>query len=171
MALSGTLAINVEFEQTNSLDLVEATAALSNRTSFSISDGPDENECEYMFSDTRTLGASASENLDPATGGGLTDAFAAAIAMTKLKCIIVKASSENTNNVVVSRPGSNGIPFLSAAGDSFAVLPGQMMVLTCFSTAGWTVTPDTGDLITITNSAGDTGVTYDIILLGSGASA
>ena len=167
--LSGTLAINAEFQLDNEGDLITASGSLSNRTSFGITNGVGADQCDQMFADTRTLAASASENLDPATGGGLTDAFANAIAMAKLKCIIVKASEDNTNNVVLSRPASNGVPFFAAASDAIAVLPGQMVVLTNFSSAGWTVTADTGDLITITNSAGSTSVDYDIILIGSSA--
>lgn len=166
--LSGTLAINLEFDLTNEIDLITASGNLSNRNAFSITNGTGADQSTYLFADTRTIAASSNEDLDPATGGGLTDCFANAIAMTKLKCIFVQASEDNTNNVILKRPAANGVPFFDAAGDSIAILPGQAVCLTNFSAAGWTVTADTGDLINIANSAGDTSVTYDIVLIGSG---
>lgn len=121
------------------------------------------NQADILFSDTRTLGASGTENIDLA--GSLTDAFGATIAAAEVVMIYVAAAAGNTNNVNVARPASNGFigPFL-AAGDGIAVKPGEWAVMV--SQSGWAVTAATGDLLAISNSAGSTSVTYDIVVIG-----
>lgn len=121
------------------------------------------NKANILFSDTRTLSASANEDIDLA--GSLSSAFGATITAAEIVAIYVKAASGNTNNVNVTRPASNGFagPFL-ATGDGMAVRPGEYVLLT--SQTGWAVTAGTGDLINIANSAGTTGVTYNIVIIG-----
>lgn len=131
------------------LTLIEGTAAT--------------NQANLLFSDTRTLSASATEDLD--LSGVLTSAFGATITAAEIVLIYVAAASGNTNNVNVTRPASNGFigPFL-AAGDGLAVRPGEYVPLV--SQSGWAVTAGTGDLLTITNSGSGTSVTYDIVIVG-----
>lgn len=121
------------------------------------------NQTNILFSDTRTLTASATEDLDLA--GVLTNAFGSTITAAEIVLIYVKAADANTNNVNLTRPASNGFigPFL-AASDGIAVKPGEWQLL--MSQSGWAVTAATGDLLTITNSSSGTGVTYDIIIVG-----
>lgn len=116
-----------------------------------------------LFSDTRTLAASANADLDLA--GVLTDAFGATIAAAEVVLIFFKAHAANTNNVNVTRPASNGLaaPFL-AAGDGISIKPGEFALFA--SQSGWAVTAATGDLINVANSAGTTGVDYDVIIIG-----
>lgn len=121
------------------------------------------NKLDILFADTRTLSASANEDLDLA--GVLASAFGATITMADVVAIFIKAAAANTNNVNLTRPASNGFvgPFL-AAGDGIAVKPGEFALLA--SRTGWAVTAGTGDLINLANSGAGTGVTYDIVILG-----
>lgn len=130
------------------LDLIAGTAAI--------------NQCDLLFQDTRTLAASGTEDLDVA--GVLATAFGATITAAELVLLYVKAHAANTNNVNVIRPSSNGVPMFLAAGDGVAILPGENFLR--LSEHGITVTASTGDLITITNSGGTTGVTYDVLIIG-----
>jgi len=120
-------------------------------------------KADLLFADTRTLAASASEDLDLA--GLLTDAFGATITAAEIVLIYVKAAAGNTNNVTVAPAAANGFngPFL-AAGDGVAVKPGEYSVFV--SRTGWPVTVGTGDLLTIANSGAGTGVDYDIVVIG-----
>lgn len=129
------------------LDLIEGTDAI--------------NKANILFQDTRTLAASASEDIDLA--GALSDAFGASITAAELVLLYVKAHSGNTNNVNVTRPASNGVPIFLAASDGMPVKPGQFLLIT--DEAGIAVAAGNGDLITITNSAGSTSVTYDIVVI------
>ena len=82
--------------------------------------------------------------------------------------IIIAAASANANLVNVSVPVANGFitPF-AAASDTVKVRPGGFMALVAPDATAYVVTAGTGDLLTITNSAAGTGVTYDIVILGS----
>lgn len=122
-----------------------------------------EDQANILFSDTRTLAASATEDLD--LTGALTDAFGATIAAAEVVAIFVAAAEGNTNSVNVTRPAANGFigPFL-AAGDGIAIKPGEWQFFA--SESGWPVTAATGDLLTVTNSSAGTSVTYDILILG-----
>jgi hypothetical protein len=53
-----------------------------------------------------------------------------------------------------------------AASDGIQVQPGGIFLLVTPSSGGYAVTASTGDLITMTNSAGSTSVTYDVIIAG-----
>lgn len=119
-------------------------------------------EANILFQDTRTLAASANEDLDLA--GSLTNAFGATIAAAEVVLLFIRAASGNTNNVNVTRPASNGFagPFL-AAGDGVSIKPGEWQVFV--SQTGWAVTAGTGDLVNIANSAGGSSVSYDVVVI------
>lgn len=121
------------------------------------------NKLDVLFSDTRTLAASANEDLDLA--GVLSSALGGIITAGEIVAVYVEAAAGNTNNVNVTRPASNGFigPFL-AAGDGISVKPGEFALMA--SRSGWAVTAGTGDLINVANSSSGTGVTYDIVILG-----
>ncbi|WP_310533132.1 hypothetical protein [Novosphingobium sp.] len=119
-------------------------------------------QANVLFSDTRTIAASATENIDLA--GALTDAFGTTITAAEVVAIYVKADAANTNNVVVGNASSNGFVGPMGATGVYAVKPGEYFLAT--SQSGWAVTAATGDLLKIANSGGTTGITYDIIVIG-----
>lgn len=146
------------------LDLDSATDPLIVMATGLLSNGTASGNASQMWHDTRTLGASATEDLDLA--GSLVNAFGVTLTFVKLKCIFVRAAVGNTNDVQVTRSASNGVPLYMASGDGIALSPGDWFVY--FSPlVGKTVTASTGDLITVTNSAGSTSVSYDIVLIGT----
>jgi hypothetical protein len=112
------------------------------------------------------LSASATEDLD--LSGSLTNAFGT-VTFARIKAVLVVASTDNTNNVNVTRPASNGVPLFLAAGDGLSVRPGGIFMWACSDATGVAVTAGTGDLLTLTNSAGSTSVTYSIIVIGASA--
>jgi hypothetical protein len=162
---SARMTTGFRAEQTRALDLVTAAAPITWDTTWSFTDGTGANQASGFFSDTRTLSASATENLDVATGGGLLDAFGIEVAADRIKALAIVAASGNTNDVQVTRPAANGVPFMLAAGDGFALTPGAGCLFTWPNANGVNVTAATGDLITITNSAGGTSVEYSIAIL------
>ena len=166
MALYTDLTLKLVATLTASGDLGTPNYPIDNTTRFIWSTGTGTDQADKMFSDTRTLGASATEDLDLAAS--LADGLGGTITFVKLKALIVKAASANTNNVVVSRPAANGVPLFAAVSDAIPVLPGGVFAWVSPG-AGITVTPATGDLVTITNSAGTTSVNYDVIIIGTSA--
>jgi hypothetical protein len=165
MALSGSVAANINMVLTSALDLSSATSTLSDNNSYTFTNGTGANNVNNIFSDQRTLAASATEDLDLA--GSLTDAFGNTITFTKIKALLVVAASGNTNDVVVGGAGANGFDsWVSATGDSVLVKPGGCLLIVAPDATGYAVTAGTGDLLTITNSAGSTSVTYDVVIAG-----
>jgi hypothetical protein len=167
MALVTDLQLRATVTETSALDLVTASAPMDLVHRLQLPSGTGANQADVVFSDTRTLAASGAESLD--LKGSLLTPLGAAFTPAKLKAIIVTAAAGNTNSVLVSRPASNGVPWLSAAGDQVNVRPGGVLYWACTDATAIAVTADTGDLITITNSGSGTGVTYSIVLIGTSA--
>ena len=163
-AVSLQVVLKLLGSMTNALDLSTPTDALSVDYSKNYGNGTGANQANMWWHDQRTLGVSATENLDFA--GSLISAFGTTITLTSLKGLVVYAATGNTNDVQVTRPASNGIPWLMAAGDGIALKPGAWVAWFDPSANGPTVTAGTGDLVTFTNSAGSTSVTYDVFALG-----
>lgn len=157
------IALQINSQQTSSTDLSSAIDTLIKTYTCALAPGTGDGQANTVWSDTITLAASGTADLDFAAS--LTSSFGATLTFTKIKAIIVAALAANTNNVVVSRPAANGLVIFSAASDAVSILPGGLFVLTA-PKAGIAVTAATGDLLTFTNSAGTTGVTYDVIVVG-----
>lgn len=164
MSLSATVKASISARQTRTLDLGSGVTDVNAAISTVFTDGAGAGQCNVLFSDTRTIAASSNEDLD--LSGSLTNDGQAAV-FARIKGIIIKAASGNTNNVRVTRPASNGVPFLLAAGDGFDVKPGGVFILMDPSASGYVVTASTGDLINVANSSSGTSVTYDITIIGA----
>lgn len=148
------------------LDLGAVRDEVDQKVTQLFTNGAGADQANALFHDRRTIAASGNESLDLAAS--LVDGFGRTLTFTKVRALIIVASEGNTNNVVVTRPASNGVPIFAAASDALAPLkPGGMFVLTDPSADGIAVTAGTGDLINIANSGGSTSVTYDVFILGA----
>lgn len=126
------------------------------------------NQADKIYAANITLGISAGQDIDLA--GVLTDPFGAALTFVKLKGVAIKAAVGNTNNVNVSRPASNGVPWFLAASDAFALGPGGIFLYCNPAAAGIaTVTPATGDILRLDNSGAGSTVNLDIVIIGTSA--
>jgi hypothetical protein len=166
MALSATIKAGISATHTSVLDLATATFPLSLFSSINLTDGTGASQADRIFSDSRTLAASATEDLD--LSGALTNAYGT-VTFARIKAILIVADAGNTNNVNFSRPASNGVPLFLAASDGLPIRPGGVFLWACSDATGIAVTAGTGDLITLTNSAGSTAVTYSIVIIGASA--
>lgn len=169
MAVTATVSQVVNGTQTTALDLGTASFPFTNTASVAYATGTAAGQVDLVFTDTRTLAASATEDLDLA--GALTGAFGTTLTFARIKALQFKADAGNTNNVQVTYKATNGVPWLMAAGDGIALRPGAAFTWSSGLTdaTGVVVTAGTGDLITVTNSAGTTGVTYTVVILGCSA--
>lgn len=166
MPVTATLQLTATGNHTSALDLGTATFPFAISITQSLTSGTGAGQVDRVFTDTRTLGPSATENLDLA--GVLTDAFGASLTFVTIKAVIIRAAAANNvaNQVQVTRPAANGVPFFMAASDGISLAPGYTFAW-FGSGAGVTVTAATGDLITVTNSAGTNSVNYDVVILGT----
>lgn len=167
MALDTRIALSIKATQTGGADLVGATAPLNLVKNILLTNGTGVGQGDRMWSDQRTVTASATDSVD--LSGTLTDAFGATLTFAKIKAVYVEALSTNTNNVVVTRPASNGVPLFAAAGDALALRPSESFFWGGSAGAGVTVTAGTGDLIDFVNSAGGSSVVYNVVVIGTSA--
>jgi len=161
---SAQVSAVIKADLANVVDLGTVMNSVSWSPSYSFGDGTGADQAKIVFTDERTLAASANESLDLA--GGLTDAFGQAITFTKIKAIAIKAAAGNTNNVEVGGAASNAFLLFKDATDVLPVRPGGMALIVAPDAAGIAVTAGTGDLLKVANSGGGTGVTYQIAILG-----
>lgn len=163
MGLNIDLTVKVEGAYTGVNDLAAPEQSISVKELLSFMTGSAAGLANKVFADTRTLAASATENLDLA--GSLVDAFGAVLGFTKVKAILVKAHATNVNNLVLGGAGSN--PFLGpwGAAGTQAIPPGGVAFFA--DPVGFPVTAATGDILLVTNGGAGTGVDYDIVIIGA----
>lgn len=164
-SFSGNVKLSVSGVYSNTIDIGNISQNIGYASTTTLTNGTGADQANMIFTDTRTLAASNSEDLDLA--GGLTDVYGTTITFTKIKGIIIKASSANTNNVVVGGDASGLVNWVGNANDVINVRPGGMFCLMAPDATAYAVTGSTGDLLQIANSSSGTSVTYDIILIGT----
>jgi hypothetical protein len=169
--MAKTLSARVGFDiggvLVNALDIGEARYPFAFGPTRQFTNGAGANQASAVFSDTRTLVASATEDLD-LNGTALQDALGANLALTKIKAIAIVADASNTNDVIVGGAASNAVSSLFGdATDTLRIKPGGFALLCAPTAAGYGVTAATADLLKIANSAGGTPVTYTIIIIGA----
>lgn len=166
MALATRIALAISGQYESALDVGTVQYPFAYGPTYVLTDGSGANQANKIFTDTRTLAASASETLDLA--GSLADAFGATLTFTKVRGLVIAADAANTNDVVVGGASSNGFvtPF-GAATDKVKVKPGGLLVLVAPDVNGYAVTASTGDLLQVANSSSGTGVNYTVFVIGS----
>jgi hypothetical protein len=170
MALSTNVRVGVAAKQSSTLDLGTSEANIKKDISYSLATGTATGQADRLFSDTRTLAASANEDLDLA--GGVTDAFGVSLTFVKVKGILIKAADANTNNIVVGGAATNAfVGWVGAATHTVTVRPGGTLLVAVsdLDLGGYTVTAGTGDLLRVTNGGAGTSVSYDILVWGTSA--
>lgn len=166
--LKTNLLVQLDAIYRNVLDIGTPTDTFQKRSKIELTNGTGATAADLMFHDQRTLAASATEDLDLA--GGLTNPLTgASMTFAEIRLLLITASSSNTNNVNVQRATANGVPLFLAALDGVAVSPGGLFLFGGPADGKVAVTAGTGDLLTITNSAGSTSVVYDIVIIGTSA--
>ncbi|MFF8408982.1 hypothetical protein [Streptomyces omiyaensis] len=170
MPLSGTmLAVAAYAELTQALDLGTGRAPQALSRSMSLASGTAAGQADRVWSDRRTLAASATEDLDLA--GVLLDAFGAAVTFARIKGIVIAAASGNTNNVIAGAAAANPWATLLSATGTVTLRPGAFLAVGTGGTdaIGYAVTAGTADLLKVANSGAGSPVTYDIHVIGASA--
>ncbi|AQZ67638.1 unnamed protein product [[Actinomadura] parvosata subsp. kistnae] len=165
MAFSFRAGWQLESELTSPLDLSTPSSVIKLARQIAFSEGAGAGAANMIWSDRRTVAASATDAIDLA--GSLTGPFGTTLTFARIKMLLVLAASGNTNNVNVVMPASNGAPLFLAAGDGIGVKPGGMFWWYDPSAAGVVVTGGTGDLLNLVNSGAGTSVTYDVVIVGA----
>ena len=168
MPLSTKIVVRIEADLTNALDLNTVTYPLRVKKEYTWASGTGASQADTIWTDTRTLTASSTEDLDLA--GTLTNALGTTVTFAEVAAIYIFAADANTNNVQVGGAASNQfINWVANNSDIVNIRPGGMMLLVAPDSTAYAVTAGTGDLLKIANSAGSTSVTYDIVIIGRSA--
>lgn len=162
MSLTTKVNLRVQTTLTNPLDLVTPTAPQLFSYLAELTSGAGLNAANAVWSDQRTVAASTTDSLD--LKGSLTDALGVAFTPARIKGLIVR--NRGAQEIALTRPASNGVPWLSAAGDAVIIRPGGVNLWLAPDATGVAVTAGTGDLIDIVNGAGSS-VIYDIVIIGA----
>lgn len=162
--LAGSVSANVRMTYTNTLDINDATQPLSESVTLTFTNGTGANQCDLMFSDTRSVTSGSPDDLDLA--GVLTTAFGATITMARVKLIYIK--NNDTTNILNVGAGTNPlINWVLASGDGVNVRPGGFLCLGAPDATAYAVTAATGDILRVAAAAGT--ISYTIIILGASA--
>ena len=160
----GNVSVSIDSTLSGNLDVGTGTHVINKNYKTRFTNGIGIDQANQMWSDSRTLTASATEDLDLA--GVLTNAFGTTLTFTSIKAIVIKALSTNTNDVIVVGAASNAFLLFGDATDTISIKPNGAFGITNPEANGYTVTVGTGDILKITNSAGSTSVTYEITIIG-----
>lgn len=162
--VTADILLSIKAKLTGAADLGNPVAPVSIDKHVQITSGTTAlGMADILWADTRTLAASATENLDLA--GVLAGLLGTTIAAAEITAIYIEADSANTNDVVAFGAASaffNGP--LSGTTPKLTVGPGDMALIT--NRKGWAVTATTADIILMANSSSGTPVTYTIVLVG-----
>jgi hypothetical protein len=157
----------LDAELTNALDLTTPTAALRVARQLALATGTGAGQADMIWSDSFSIAASGTQAIDLA--GSLPGPLGGTLTFAKIKMVVVAASTTNTNTINVVRDATNGVPLFLALGDGIPVKPGGLFVWFDPSAAGVAVTPTSGDLLNLVNSAAGTPVTGDVVIVGASA--
>jgi hypothetical protein len=169
MAVTGNVSLSITGTQTAARDLGGgATNSESLALTLTLLAGASgAGVADRMFFDQRNLAASATEDLD-LVGTTLLDFTGTAVSFAKIKAIGFKALATNTNNVIIGAATAPWVGLLNAAG-TLTLRPGTAFVCAVGSSdaTGYATVATTGDILKVANSAGTTGVDYQVAILGT----
>jgi hypothetical protein len=162
--VSGKIEVVIAAKLTGAADLGNPVAPVSVDKVIEITGGTDTlGKADILWADTRTLTASATENLDLA--GAISGLLGTTIAAAEITAVYLEAAASNTNDVVFFGAASNAFNgILSGTTPKVAVGPGDCVLHT--NRKGVAVTAGTGDIILVANSGAGTSVTYNIVIFG-----
>lgn len=165
MNLNATIQAILNLVGASNGDLAVNGSTIALKAEAAFTTGAGANQVNEVFSDTRTLADSASENLDLA--GSLTNAFGVTVALARVKFIFIRNKSSTQ---VLSVGGAASNQFINWVGDPTDVVkirPGGFLLLVAPDATGYAVTAGTGDLLKIANGNAGQSTDYDIVIGGA----
>jgi hypothetical protein len=156
------ITVNGVYDRVGALERPASNVAINLARAFA--DGGGAGQASVLYTASRTIAGGANESLD-LNGTALLDSFGTALALTKIKGILIQAREGNTTNLTVANV-ANAVSTIFGATYSLVLQPGEFLAKVTNSNAGYVVTPTTADLLNIANAAG-AAATYDIVLIGA----
>lgn len=168
MPLTSKLIVEASAKLDATQDLGSAVANALKSISVSLANGTAAGQADKLFADSRTLAASATEDLD--LSGVLTDPLGNTLTFAKVKGLLIAADAGNTNNVIVGAAGVNPWVGLLNATGTVTLRPGAAALFVAGAAdATAYVAASPADLIKVANSGAGSTVTYHVVIIGTGA--
>lgn len=170
MTLRTVIRAALNAKLTGSADFATPEFQLPFDADIELTNGIGNDQADVMWSDQRTLSASADEDID--LSGALETALGGSAVFAKVKALLVRASADNANDVVIG-PASSGDgwdgPF-GGTNPTVSIPPGGAALFVAPKT-GWTVSGSAPkrDLLNVANGGAGSSVTYDIKIVGTSA--
>ena len=165
-SLTATIATKVYTRLTKSADLEAPASTINLQINSNLSSGTGAAQADQQWSDTRTLAASANEELD--LYGVLTNQLGDTISFQKIRTIIIEADSANTSAIEIGGAASNAFEGWISAGGKISIRPSGYLLLSANDASGYAVTSTT-DKLKIANLSATDSASYNIILIGVNA--
>lgn len=167
MALTSRITYDLVSTLVGTHDFAAPSSKLTLTGQLDFASGTGADQADVLWSDQRTLAASATEDLD--LSGSLSDALGTSVALARVKALFVQAATGNTNDVVLGNATTNAWATLLSATGTLTLKPGAFVLVGCEGATAWAVTAGTGDLLKVANSSSGSGVTYNIAIIGASA--
>lgn len=165
LSLSGTLISALDGR--NARDPVDV-GSFDSPPGTTWSSGVGANMVDILWSDQRTISASANDDLDLAAG--LTDAFGNSLTFVRVKFIYIKnVSADAATEIQIDQTVTNDWSTLFGGGAIIPLLTGAWLAHEAPDAAAWLVTASTADLLRITNNDASNSAIYDITIMGASA--
>lgn len=161
---TGRLTLSGNF--TNPADLATPSDLLAYALTvpFVFSNGTGANQCNFQWTDTRSVAATSNDDID--LYGGITDAFGDAINTVSIKLMVIYHRSA-TGTLQIGGAANAFSSWLADPSDAVILRPGGVLSLVAPDATGYTVTSGTGDILRVrAPDASPATITYDIILWG-----
>jgi hypothetical protein len=163
--IESRLVLHPNIVLTNKLDVNQIDYKPNWRPEYYFQFGSGANQANKVFTDIRTIGASASETID--LSWTTLDAVSKRLNLTKIKALMLVASENNSYDILLG--GNTAAPvtsFFGAANDKLRIKPGGMIALIAPGVNGYAVVQATADKLDIANGGAGSSVTYSILIMG-----
>ena len=166
MSLTTVLGVTCRATSTSTIGLSTVTDPMTLALALNLTSGTGSGKADELFHDERALGNGGSETLD-LTKGGLTDSFGNAIAITKLKVLILMNASADAK-LEIGGQGDSAVELFGDNSDVLVMPSGSSIFVFTGGPAGLDIT-GLGDLRIKHNGDGAAGVNYKVVIIGSTA--
>ena len=168
MSLTGSIKISANATLSTDRDLGTATVTEAISEAISIANGSAANQATQVWGDTRTIGASGTEEID--LNGTLSNGIGETVSFTRVILVAILPASTNGDTITIGGAAANAWePWAGASGDKVKLRPGGGIVLWATDATALAVTAGTADLLKIANDDGAASADYDILVIGSDA--
>lgn len=173
MSLTAKVEVNIAALLQATLDLVTPSCSFPlTYTPLNLTSGTGVNQADKIWSDTRSIAASSSEDIHVYDFSGGTDALGGTLALARVKMLLIVNKSTTAGDILRVGGKANSTawtsPFNGSTTATVDVAPGGLLLLAAPSAAAFSVS-DPNHVLKIANVSTANSVSYDIIVIGASA--